>query len=116
MAYKITNKCISCDLCKTICPENAIKIVDERPWIDPELCTNCVDSIYSVPQCKAGCPTFDGCVEITSDYWENWFENYKNVISQVTKKTDYWENWFNLYSQKYSEQLTVTSDQLGIES
>ncbi|MCJ8283624.1 MAG: 4Fe-4S binding protein, partial [Rivularia sp. ALOHA_DT_140] len=23
MAYKITSKCISCDLCKTVCPENA---------------------------------------------------------------------------------------------
>ncbi|MEO0840864.1 MAG: 4Fe-4S binding protein [Cyanobacteria bacterium J06643_5] len=113
MAYKITSKCISCDLCKTVCPTNAIKIVDERPWIDPKLCKNCVDSIYSVPQCKAGCPTYDGCVKETSeDYWENWFDTYKNLKSQLTNKTDktdYWKKWFNTYSQKYSEHLTVNS-------
>ncbi|NJL81454.1 MAG: 4Fe-4S binding protein [Richelia sp. RM2_1_2] len=114
MAYKITNNCISCDLCKTVCPTNAIKIVDDRPWIDPELCKNCVDSIYSVPQCKAGCPTFDGCIKVTSDYWENWFNTYKNLRTQVTNKTnktDYWENWFNTYSQKYAQQLQQNSRQ-----
>ncbi|MBV6622446.1 MAG: 4Fe-4S binding protein [Rivularia sp. (in: Bacteria)] len=114
MAYKITSKCISCDLCKTVCPSNAIKMVDERPWIDPELCKNCVDSVYSVPQCKAGCPTFDGCVKIKSDYWENWFDIYKNLTSQLTNKndkTEYWKKWFNTYSQKYSKQLTVSSEQ-----
>lgn len=112
MAYKITSNCISCDLCKNVCPTNAIKIFDNHPWIDPELCTNCVDSIYSVPQCKAGCPTYDGCVKETSeDYWENWFDTYKSLVSQLTNKTDYWENWFNIYSQKYSEQLQQNSRQ-----
>jgi ferredoxin len=106
MAYTITSQCISCKLCLSVCPTDAIKVgEDGKRWIDPELCTNCVGSIHSVPQCKAGCPTCDGCVKVPSDYWEGWFAHYNRVIAKLTKKQDYWERWFNCYSQKYSEQL-----------
>ena len=105
MAYKITKKCISCDLCIPECPTNAIKIVDGQRFIDRNLCTNCVGSIHNVPQCMAGCPTFRGCIKEPQDYWELWFDTYKQVRQKLTKQQDYWENWFNIYSQKYSEQL-----------
>ncbi|MBD2360823.1 4Fe-4S binding protein [Anabaena minutissima FACHB-250] len=106
MAYQITSQCISCKLCLSVCPTGAIKIAEDgQHWIDTELCTNCVGGIHTVPQCKAGCPTCDGCVKVPSDYWEGWFANYNRVIAKLTKKQDYWDRWFNCYSQKFSDQL-----------
>lgn len=104
MTYKITSKCISCNLCLTACPTNAVKIVDGNPWIDPNLCTNCVGSVYTVPQCKAGCPG-SGCVKQSTDYWDGWFATYNRLTAKLTKKENYWEKWFDFYSQKFSEQL-----------
>ncbi|AKG24143.1 DUF362 domain-containing protein [Calothrix sp. 336/3] len=105
MAYKITGQCITCNLCDSVCPTDAIKKVNGSPWIDPELCTNCIGSIHTVPQCIAGCPTCDGCVQISTDYWESWFSTYERLVKKLTKKQDYWEKWFSVYSHKFSEQL-----------
>ncbi|MEA5620130.1 4Fe-4S binding protein [Cronbergia sp. UHCC 0137] len=105
MAYKITSQCISCHLCKSVCPTGAIKETNGNHWIDSELCNNCVGSIHTVPQCKAGCPTVHGCVKQPGDYWEGWFANYNRVLAKLTNKQDYWERWRNTYSQKFSEQL-----------
>ncbi|MBD2298390.1 4Fe-4S binding protein [Nostoc sp. FACHB-87] len=105
MAYKITSQCISCNLCESVCPTGAIKVEGSRHWIDSELCTDCVGTIHTVPQCKAGCPTCDGCVKETNDYWESWFAKYNRVVGKLTKKQDYWERWFDCYSQKFSEQM-----------
>ncbi|MEM7554840.1 MAG: 4Fe-4S binding protein [Cyanobacteria bacterium P01_A01_bin.84] len=117
MAYKITTKCISCDLCISQCPTKAIKIVDERRWIDPNLCTNCVGSIHNVAQCTASCPTFKGCIKEPQDYWESWFDTYNQFINKLTKQQDYWENWFDFYSQKFSEQLQSQQKQnLGTQT
>ncbi|MBW4631052.1 MAG: 4Fe-4S binding protein [Iphinoe sp. HA4291-MV1] len=102
MAYKITSKCISCKLCLSACPTGAIKIVDGSYWIDPNLCTNCGGTAYSVAQCVASCPTYDGCVQEPKDYWESWFTTYNKLIAKLTKKQDYWDNWYNFYSQKFS--------------
>jgi len=114
MAYKITSQCISCSLCHSVCPTGAIKVVDGIYSIDSELCTNCVGSIYTVPQCKAVCPTSDGCVEETNDYWEGWFANYNRVLAKLTNKQDYWERWYNTYSQKFSEQLQKHQGQIVV--
>ncbi|MDM9379691.1 4Fe-4S binding protein [Chlorogloeopsis sp. ULAP01] len=113
MVYQITSECISCKLCQSVCPTGAIKMVENRLWIDPNLCTNCVDSIYTVPQCKASCPTGNGCMKVTTDYWENWFNTYNRLIAKLTKKPDYWENWYKLYSQKFSEQLQKHQQQVA---
>ncbi|NWF59965.1 MAG: 4Fe-4S binding protein [Fischerella sp.] len=113
MAYQITSECISCNLCQSVCPTGAIKIDGDRPWIDPELCTNCVGSIHTVPQCKAGCPTSNGCVKVPADYWESWFNTYYHFVAKLTKKQDYWENWFNFYSEKFSEQLQKRQHQVA---
>jgi ferredoxin len=101
MAYKITTNCISCNLCESICPTDAIKMVGDRPWIDPNLCNGCIDSVYTTPQCKAGCPTCDACVKESKDYWEGWFATYNRTIAKLTNKQDYWEHWFDCYSQKF---------------
>ena len=117
MTYKITSECISCNLCQSACPTGAIKVVDNSLWIDANLCTNCVGSLYTVPQCQAGCPTCNGCVKQSTDYWESWFDTYNHVLAKLTNKQDYWENWFNLYSQKFSEQLQERQCRVwGVES
>ena len=61
--------------------------------------------VFTLPQCKASCPTVDGCVKQPSDYWESWFATYNRVLAKLTNKQDYWENWYKSYSQKFSEQL-----------
>ncbi|NJL09689.1 MAG: 4Fe-4S binding protein, partial [Calothrix sp. SM1_7_51] len=83
MAYKITNKCIECNLCLDVCPTGAIKTISGQRWIDPNLCTNCVGSVFTVPQCQAGCPTCDGCVKVSTDYWESWFTTYNKLIAKL---------------------------------
>ncbi|OCQ91154.1 transcriptional regulator [Oscillatoriales cyanobacterium USR001] len=54
MSYSITNRCIQCDTCEPLCPTGAIKLKDEKYWIDPKLCNNCAD--YTEPQCVISCP------------------------------------------------------------
>ncbi len=110
MAYTITSQCISCDRCLSVCPTNAIKVTDGKHWIDSTLCTKCVGSTYSVPQCVAGCPTYDGCIEQPSDYWESWFMTYNRLVGKLTKKQDYWERWFDTYSQKFAGVLQSQRD------
>lgn len=41
MAYKITDKCISCGACAGACPVQCISQGDERYVIDPEQCISC---------------------------------------------------------------------------
>lgn len=115
MTYKITSQCISCNICLSACPVGAVKMIDGRPWIDPNLCSNCIDTVYSVAQCKAGCPTCNGCIKQPNDYWEGWFATYDKLIAKLTNQQDYWERWFDCYSQKFSEQLSV-HQKVGVEA
>ena len=41
MAYKITDKCISCGACEMNCPQGAISMGDGKYEIDPEKCIGC---------------------------------------------------------------------------
>ena len=41
MAYKITDKCISCGACAGACPVTCISQGDERYVIDSEQCISC---------------------------------------------------------------------------
>ena len=41
MAYKITDKCISCGACAQQCPVGCIEQGDERYVIDPNQCIVC---------------------------------------------------------------------------
>ena len=49
MAYKITDKCISCGACEPECPVGAISQGEDRYIIDPEKCIEC-------GACRAVCP------------------------------------------------------------
>gem|GEM_PF-980608 len=55
MAYKISQSCTGCDICRTQCPTGAIKVKDNQTWIDPNLCNNC-EGYYPEPQCVIHCP------------------------------------------------------------
>lgn len=41
MAYKISEECIGCGLCKDNCPVEAIVEVDGKFVINPDLCIDC---------------------------------------------------------------------------
>jgi ferredoxin len=41
MAYFITDECISCGSCESVCPVEAISEGEDKYVIDPNLCTEC---------------------------------------------------------------------------
>lgn len=41
MAYFITDECISCGSCQSVCPVEAISEGDDKYLIDAKLCTDC---------------------------------------------------------------------------
>ncbi|MCK9363962.1 MAG: 4Fe-4S binding protein [Syntrophales bacterium] len=41
MAHFITDECISCGSCQSVCPVEAISEGDDRYVIDAKLCTDC---------------------------------------------------------------------------
>ena len=46
--FRVTNKCINCGKCVTLCPLNNIKLVDKKPvWSNN--CTHCMACICSCP-------------------------------------------------------------------
>ena len=49
MAYKITDECISCGVCISECPVDAISVGDTQYEIDADLCTDCA-------VCAGTCP------------------------------------------------------------
>lgn len=49
MAYKITDKCISCGACAAQCPMECISQGDGKYVIDPEQCISC-------GTCEGVCP------------------------------------------------------------
>ncbi len=56
MSYTIPNKsCLGCDNCRPQCPTGAIRIDNDKYWIDPSLCNNC-EGYYPEPQCVKVCP------------------------------------------------------------
>lgn len=113
MTYAISDRCISCEKCLPNCPTDAITQNDLGKFsIDANLCNDCV-GFYGVPQCMAGCPTFDGCTPTlssliksaqvtTANYWDNWFATYNRLTSRLKaqQENQYWQDWFDAYSQK----------------
>ncbi len=61
MAYKITEDCVLCGVCVTVCPNEAITEGDPIYILDPEKCTECVP-VHPVSQCEDVCPTM-ACVK-----------------------------------------------------
>ena len=55
MSMKITDECISCGSCETVCPVDAISEGDETYVINSSTCIECVGHFDS-PQCADICP------------------------------------------------------------
>ena len=55
MALLITNECISCDACVSVCPNDAISQGSSIYLVNPDLCTECVGA-EDEPQCRTVCP------------------------------------------------------------
>lgn len=49
MAYKITEDCIACGACESVCPSEAISEGDPIYTIDPEKCTDCGECVEMCP-------------------------------------------------------------------
>lgn len=54
MAHKITDECIACGGCQSVCPCDAISEGDGKYEINPDLCVDC-------GSCSAQCPV--GAIE-----------------------------------------------------
>ncbi len=55
MALKITDDCTNCDACVPVCVNEAISEGRAIYVIDPEKCTECVDTDMD-PRCASVCP------------------------------------------------------------
>jgi ferredoxin len=55
MAMSITEECISCGVCESECPNNAISEGEDIYIIDTALCTEC-EGVEDGPQCVGVCP------------------------------------------------------------
>ncbi|MGU9978012.1 MAG: YfhL family 4Fe-4S dicluster ferredoxin [Candidatus Oxydemutatoraceae bacterium WSBS_2016_MAG_OTU14] len=55
MALYITDECINCDVCMSVCPNNAISPGEEIYVIEAKLCTECIGH-FEHPQCVDVCP------------------------------------------------------------
>ena len=55
MALKIVEPCDACDVCKPVCPNEAISAGDPMYVIDAFRCTECVGA-EDEPQCVLVCP------------------------------------------------------------
>jgi Fe-S-cluster-containing dehydrogenase component len=120
MTYIITNQCIACHRCESICPTGAITQNEQQYQINSERCNDCV-GYYAVPQCWASCPTSGGCVsnlaippratspKSSSDYWDNWFNHYDRLVTRLkaNHSSDYWQRWFDTYSQSLAKQFQI---------
>jgi len=64
MAVRITDVCISCDVCLGECPTSSIVNAKDNPtdnnyyYVDPATCTECIGDADS-PLCQAACPISD---------------------------------------------------------
>ncbi len=55
MANKITEACVNCGACESVCPAGGISKGEDVFVIDPALCTECV-GFYHTQQCARVCP------------------------------------------------------------
>ncbi len=63
MAYKISDRCISCGACESECPNAAISQGQEMDEIDPARCSECVgfcDEAACLSVCPVAAPEPDG--------------------------------------------------------
>lgn len=116
MSYTITSDCINCQRCLPVCPTGAIATDGTSFWIDRDRCNQC-QGFYQVPQCRAACPTNEGCIPLSTanskvqtpaDYWKSWFAAYNQMLARLraSKQGSYWQQWFDTYSETLHQLQT----------
>lgn len=68
MANRITDACVNCGACESVCPSGAISRGPDVFVIDPALCTECV-GFHHTQQCARVCPV--DCCEVDPDRQES---------------------------------------------
>ncbi len=61
MPTMITDECVNCGACLSICPNDGISRGEYKVELDATLCTECVGSSSS-EQCAVVCPIDDVCI------------------------------------------------------
>ncbi len=80
MSLLISEECISCDLCRAECPNEAISQGDNTYTIDPMLCTECVGH-HDASQCLEVCPV--DCISKDPNNVEDYdslLQKYSNLV------------------------------------
>ena len=84
MAVMITDECIVCDACALECPVAAIfdeknekNPYDEKYYVKPESCVECVDHADQ-PRCAEACPT-EGAIVWDMPYTTEYNDYYKEA-------------------------------------
>ena len=84
MAVRITDLCISCDVCLGECPTRSIVNAKDNPtdnnyyYVDPATCSECIGDALS-PLCQAACP-IDNCI-----VWDLAFEKANQKYFEENK-------------------------------
>jgi len=94
MAVRITDLCISCDVCLGECPTKSIVDAKDNPtdnnyyYIHPETCTECIGDADS-PLCQAACP-IDDCIVWDLPFDEANKEHFEeNELYILAESVDY---------------------------
>ena len=82
MAVRITDLCISCDVCLAECPTTSIVDAKTNPtdenyyYVNPTTCTECIGD-HKSPACQAACPISD-CIVWDLPYDDAHKEHFEN--------------------------------------
>lgn len=68
MANRITDDCVNCGACESVCPSQGISKGPDIFVIDPELCSECV-GFHHTQQCARVCPV--DCCEVDPERVES---------------------------------------------
>ncbi len=78
MAFLINDDCLNCGACESVCPNDAISVGDDIYIIDPNSCTECVDS-EEEPRCQYVCPV--ACIPLDPDH----VETHDELVAKLKK-------------------------------
>ena len=84
VALKITDPCITGDVCEPECPNEAIALGIEIYEIDPLKCTECVGH-FDVPQCREVGPV--DCIPLDLDFVETPEQLQAKFVTLTTRKS-----------------------------
>ena len=109
MAVRITDLCISCDVCLNECPTGSIVDAKDNPtgenyyYIHPETCTECIGDHDSLA-CQAACP-IDNCIVWDLPYNDENRDYFADLVYKITTNVD--------NNQPYREEVSMEDRKSG---